>query len=194
MEKFYRVNGGSTQLKGVTPDITIPDPYDGYDEEDLGERHNKSALPWDVIPAANYKPTNSVGNLQQLSLMSKTRIASNPTFKMIQENSEYYKRKKDENEVSLNEKKFRKDQEEVAERSKKMEEQQKKAVLLDVGNTPADNKRLQDDAKRYSDTTAIAKNKDWLKNLSKDIYISETVNILNDLKKSGITMEAVKKD
>lgn len=188
MEKFYRVNGGSTQMKGVTPDIAIPDAYDGYDEEDLGERHNKSALPWDVIPPANYHVTNSVGNLQQLSQLSKSRIAANPTFKLIQENSEYFKKKKDENVVSLNEAKYRKEQEEINEKSKKMEELQKKAVVLDLSNTPADEEKLLDDTKRYSDSTAFNKNKDWLKNVSKDIYISEAVNVLNDLKKSGVSV------
>jgi carboxyl-terminal processing protease len=182
MEKFYRVNGGSTQLKGVTPDITIPDPLDSYDDEDLGERHNKSALPWDVIPPANYKTTNSVGNVQQLAALSQSRIAANPTFKLIQENSEYFKKRRDNNVVSLKEDKFRKDQEEINEKSKKLEDLQKKAVLLDLTN-PA-----EDLAKINVDSTSAAKNKEWLKNLSKDIYITETVNILKDLKKSGMTM------
>ncbi len=195
MEKFYRVNGGSTQMKGVTPDITIPDQLDGYDEEDLGERHNKSALPWDVIPPANYKTTNSVGNLQQLATLSKNRINQNMTFTLIKENSEYFKKKKDENVVSLNEKKYRQQQDEVNEKSKKMEELQKKAVLMEIANTPADEAKLAENAKKFSDTTAISKNKDWLKNVSKDIYITEAVNILNDLKKSGVTlnMDAEKK-
>jgi carboxyl-terminal processing protease len=196
MEKFYRVNGGSTQMKGVTPDITIPDARDAYDEEDQGERHNKSALPWDVIPPANYKVTNSVGNLQQLAALSKSRIANNETFKLIQENSEYFKKKRDENVASLNEKRYRKEQDEINEKSKKMEELQKKAVLLEITNTPADEEKLADNAKKFNDTTAISKNKDWLKNVSKDIYISEVVNVINDLKKSGVTMnmEAGKKD
>jgi len=196
MEKFYRVNGGSTQMKGVTPDITIPDARDAYDEEDQGERHNKSALPWDVIPPANYKVTNSVGNLQQLAALSKSRIANNETFKLIQENSEYFKKKRDENVASLNEKRYRKEQDEINEKSKKMEELQKKAVLLEITNTPADEEKLADNAKKFNDTTAISKNKDWLKNVSKDIYISEVVNVINDLKKSGVTMnmDAGKKD
>ncbi len=177
MEKFYRVNGGSTQLKGVTPDITIPDIYDGYDDEELGERHNKSALAWDEIPAANYKSTNSVGNVRQLATLSESRIVSNPTFKLIQENSEIMKKKKDDNRVSLNEVEFRKEQEELNATSKKLEEIQKKAIVLEMANAPADLKRIN------ADSSAITKNRDWLKFLSKDIYISETVNIINDLPK-----------
>ncbi len=180
MEKFYRVNGGSTQLKGVKPDIAIPDVYDAIDDEDLGERHNKSALPWDEIPAASYKPTNSVGNISQLLQLSKSRIQANPTFKQIQENSLYYKKKKEDNRVSLNEIKYRKDQEETNATAKKLEDLTKNAVLLDMTNPPADMEKIN------SDSTSIAKNKDWLKNISKDIYISETINILNDMPKSGM--------
>jgi len=180
MEKFYRVNGGSTQLKGVSPDINIPDPWDSYDDEDLGERSNKAALPWDEIPAANYKTTNSIGDVKQLAEISENRIKSNSTFKLIQENSEYMKKKKDENTVSLNEKKYRKDQEEINETSKKMDELTKKAATLDIVNLKADLPEVT------ADSTAITKNKDWLKGKSKDIYISETVNIINDMSKSDM--------
>jgi len=180
MEKFYRVNGGSTQLKGVTPDIEIPDAYDAYDDEDLGERHNISALPWDEIPAASYKESNSVGNVHTLAALSESRIKANPTFKLIQENSEYLKKKRENSEVSLNESKYRKEQEELNAISKKQEELQKKAILLDMANAPADMDRIN------ADSTSITKNRDWLKNLGKDIYISETVNIVNDMPKSAM--------
>jgi carboxyl-terminal processing protease len=178
MEKFYRVNGGSTQLKGVSPDIRIPDNFDSYEDEEFGERNNKSALPWDEIPAAIYRPTNSVSNLEQLAKMSESRIKANPTFKLIQENSEYLKKRKEDNKISLNEKQYRKDQEEVNASSKKMEELQKKAVLLELTNPTADMKKVN------TDSASITKNKDWLKNLSKDLYLSETVNIMNDMRKS----------
>ena len=178
MEKFYRVNGGSTQLKGVTPDIDIPDAYDGYDDEELGERHNRSALAWDEIPAANYKTTNSVGNLKQLATLSESRIVTNPTFKLIEENAEIVKKKRDDNKISLNEAEYRREQDELNATSKKLEELQKKSIAMDMTNPPADLSKINDDS------TSMNKNKDWLKALSKDIYISESVNIINDLPKS----------
>ena len=61
--------------------------------------------------------------------------------------------------------------------SKKIEELQKKAVVLDMANAPADLPKVN------LDSTSVTKNKEWLKNLSKDIYISETVNIINDMQK-----------
>lgn len=180
MEKFYRVNGGSTQLKGVKPNVDMPDPYDGYDEEDLGERHSKSALAWDEVPAVSYKATNSIGNMNDVIAMSNARIAANPTFTLIRENSFLIKKKRDENKVSLNETQYRKDQEETNAISKKLEELQKNATLLEVTNPK------EDLAKINLDTASVAKNKDWLKALGKDIYISETVNIINDIKKGGM--------
>ena len=178
MEKFYRINGGSTQLKGVTPDITIPDRLDSYDDEDLGERHNRAALAWDEIPAAQYKPTNSIANIKQLEKASESRIKDNPTFTLIQENSEFMKKKADENTSSLNEAKFKADQDEINATSKKMDELQKKATTLDITNIQADLSRIN------ADSTSINKNKEWTKAVSKDIYISETVNIINDMSKT----------
>jgi len=182
MEKFYRVNGGSTQLKGVTPDIAIPDKYEGFDDDDLGERQNKAALPWDEIPSASYKQTNSVGNLRQLESLSESRISSNPTFKLIEENSEYLKKKSEDKTVSLNEVKYKKEQEEINERSKKLDELLKNAVTLEMANPQADMEKINEDS------TSIKKNKEWLKNKSKDIYISETVNIINDLAKQNMQL------
>ena len=180
MEKFYRVNGGSTQLKGVKPHIDMPDPYDGYDEEELGERHNKSALAWDEVPSVSYKATNSITNLNDVVAMSNARIAANPTFQLISENSHLIKKKRDENKVSLNEAQYRKDQEETNAISKKLEELQKNATPLEVINPK------EDLAKINLDTASVTKNKEWLKALGKDIYIAETVNIINDIKKGSM--------
>lgn len=182
MEKFYRVNGGSTQLKGVRPDVVIPDDYGMFDDDDIGERQHKSALPWDEIPAANYKPINSVGNVKDLAALSESRVQSNPVFKLKQENSEYFKKKREDNRISLNETKYKKEQEEMTARSKKLEEIMKKNELLELTNPMADMEKIN------LDSASIAKNKEWLKNLSKDNYIYETLNILNDLPKTGMSM------
>ncbi len=180
MEKFYRVNGSSTQLKGVTPDIAIPDVYDGYDDEELGERNRKSALAWDEIPSATYKPKNSILNMQQLVQLSQGRINNNPNFRQIQENAQYVKSKRTVTSVSLNEAKYRKEQEEANARSKKTEEMEKSRTTLDITNPAPDMYKIN------LDSASIAKNEDWKKSLAKDIYISETVNIINDMAKSGM--------
>ncbi|MBC7553931.1 MAG: carboxy terminal-processing peptidase [Taibaiella sp.] len=178
MEKFYRVNGGSTQLKGVIPDIQLPDHLDYIDDEDLGERRNKSALPYDEIAPANIRPSNKITNVNELSLMSKSRVEGNQVFKLIEQTSVLRKKKLDDKSVTLNEKEYRKDQEELKALSKKIEEIQKKATTLDLISLAADKERIN------VDSVSINKNKEWLKNISKDIYIGETVNIVNDLSKS----------
>jgi carboxyl-terminal processing protease len=182
MEKFYRVNGGSTQLKGVKPHVDMPDPYDGYDDDELGERHNKSALAWDEIPPVPYKPTNSIPNLPQVISMSNARIAANPTFQLISENARIIKKKRDDNKVSLNEVQYKKEQEEINATSKKLEELQKNSVHLELTNPAADL------AKINLDSASIAKNTEWLKALGKDIYIAETVNIIHDIQKGSMKM------
>jgi carboxyl-terminal processing protease len=182
MEKFYRINGGSTQLKGVTPNIQLPDASDAYDDDDMGsgERRNKSALPWDEVPAANYRTTNSVPNMSELVRKSESRVNSNPNFKQISENAKFIKMKKENNIASLNEQQYKKDQEEINALSKKTEELEKKNTPLDMTNPMADMSRIN------ADSSSVAKNKEWLKNLGKDIYLSEAVNILNDMPKSGM--------
>lgn len=179
MQKFYRVDGGSTQLRGVTPDIHLPDPYELIDN---GERSDIAALKWDEIPAANYTPTNNEGNVSQLAALSASRVAANPIFSEIKESAEEYKKRYDDNVYSLNDVKFRKEQEDVNNTSKKLEELQKKTNSLEFSNPKEDLARIN------ADTTEITKNKDWIKALKKDIYISETVNIINDMEKQGIKM------
>ncbi len=186
MEKFYRVNGGSTQLKGVVPDVALPDAYAFLDDEDMGERKNKAALPYDEIPAAPIRSSNVVVNRAQLAAMSKSRVANNPTFNLIEQTAAARKKKMDNNTVSLNEKTYRKEQEEANAITKKLEEIQKKALTLDMSNLAADKERIN------IDTVSINKNKEWLKNVSKDVYIGETVNILSDLSKSGMKMSVGK--
>ncbi len=176
IQKFYRVSGGSTQLKGVVPDVILPDPYDMLD---YGERHDKAALKYDEIPAAQYTVVNTGMNTADLAAMSKSRVDANPVFGMITSSAQKMKDKQDDNKYSLNEAAYRKEQEEANATSKKMEELQKKGTPLEITN-PKD-----DMAKINRDSSDVAKNNEWLKNLKKDIYLSETVNIVNDLAKQS---------
>ncbi|KXK41517.1 MAG: carboxyl-terminal protease [Bacteroidetes bacterium OLB11] len=81
LQKFYRINGGSTQLKGVTPDIKIPDLYHLID---IGERRDSNSLVWDQIAKAEYKPIVSLVDFKDLISKSNKRISSDPTFDLIE--------------------------------------------------------------------------------------------------------------
>ncbi|PZF73544.1 tail-specific protease [Taibaiella soli] len=179
VQKFYRINGGSTQLKGVTPDVLLPDPYA---EIDMGERRDKCALPWDEIAPAEYEPFANPVNGPTLAALSATRVKNNAIFGLIQANATKLKKQQDDNTAFLDEADYRKELDEANTTSKKLEELQKKGTPLTITN-------LQDDMKRISaDSITTAKNNDWIKNLKKDIYLSETVNIINDLSKQSMNV------
>lgn len=173
-QKFYRINGGSTQLKGVTPDILLPDPYS---EIEIGERRDKAALSWDEIPAANYQPVGSMMFIDDIATLSKKRIANNPSFKLIQESAQKIKARETNNVYSLNENAYRKTLDEANATSKKLEDLEKKNTTLKIVNVREDLDMINQDSSR------ISKNEDWIKNLQKDIYLAETVNILSDMSK-----------
>ncbi|PHM38034.1 carboxy terminal-processing peptidase [Xenorhabdus innexi] len=89
IQKFYRVNGGSTQLKGVTPDILMPT---GEEPADIGESQEDNALPWDSIQPATYSFSKNISELvPSLTKLYRQRIANNPEFKYIDQDIAYYK-------------------------------------------------------------------------------------------------------
>lgn len=98
--KFYRINGGSTQLKGVAPDITFPTVTD---VDEFGESSLENALPWDKLDTANYETVDMLAEekLQQLRQLSKQHIAANPEFNYVMEDAAEYQREKDKKWVSL---------------------------------------------------------------------------------------------
>lgn len=174
IQKFYRINGGSTQLKGVTPDIILPS---AYDDIDMGERRDKAALKWDEIAPASYKVYPYSLNIGELAAASKDRITDNPTFALIQKNAARLKKLQDDNVVSLSEAGYKKEMEEASSISKEIEAAEKKTTPYAISNPKEDMDRIN------LDSTNIRKNEDWIKNLKKDIYLNETVNIVNDINK-----------
>lgn len=105
IQKFYRISGGSTQRKGVAPDIAFPA---AIAPKDTGESVEDNALPWDQIAKANYEPVVKVPDEQalvtKLTEQHKTRIASDLEFKFINEDIVKYQAEKDDTTISLNEK------------------------------------------------------------------------------------------
>ncbi|WP_374050874.1 carboxy terminal-processing peptidase [Xenorhabdus taiwanensis] len=101
IQKFYRINGGSTQLKGVTPDIIMPT---GEEPSELGESQEDNALPWDSIQPAHYTSSKVISELTPLLIkLHNQRIANDPEFKYIKQDIAYYKVIKERNGVySLN--------------------------------------------------------------------------------------------
>ncbi|TYK66762.1 carboxy terminal-processing peptidase [Colwellia echini] len=98
--KFYRINGGSTQHRGVLPDISFPT---AIDPEDWGESKEENALPWDHIQRANYTPLNDLSaDIAYLTPRYLERIKTNPEFNYLLEDISIYQAEKDDKTVSLN--------------------------------------------------------------------------------------------
>ena len=98
--KFYRINGGSTQHRGVLPDIAFPT---AINPEDWGESKEENALPWDQIQQAKYTPLNELNtDIEYLSSLYQQHIKDNPEFNYLLEDISIYQAEKDDKTISLN--------------------------------------------------------------------------------------------
>lgn len=183
-QKYYRVNGGSVQREGVFSDIIMPDRYSYID---MGERDMDNAMPYDKIEAANYKAAKN--NFTNVIANSKKRIASNAQFRLMDENAKWVNEKKDDNTFSLNAEKFKAD---VA----KSETISKKFKALNDYKNNLVFEGLPYEKEIFKKDPALAEKKErWYESLSKDIYVEEALNILNDMqpKSSGKTANNIQK-
>ncbi len=172
-EKFYRINGGSTQLKGVTPDIILPDALEYFK---FREKDNPSALPWDQIQKTNYTLWDGNDNFSQVQTRAKQRVNSDSAFAIIRKNTAWLGTNADK-EYNLNISKYKAQIE-------AMKTVSKQSDSLSKLSTPLDIKPATPDLDRYfnnTDTIKGERNKLWLTSLQKDIYVDETVSILKDM-------------
>jgi len=172
IQKFYRINGGSTQLEGVHSDIMLPSRYTYLE---IGERDEKKALVFDRVPAAEYTLWNNYENFDAVVNNSKKRISTNETFKLIDENAKWLKKSQDDSLIYLNLEAYQKDianHEEAASKFK---------ALRDYTTTLTFNSPLYEQDLVKTDESLAEKREAWHKNLKKDIYIDEALNVLNEL-------------
>jgi carboxyl-terminal processing protease len=173
IQKFYRINGGSTQREGVMSDIIFPDRYTYLD---MGERDEESALPWDKIAPAKYEPLPI--SYDQIIANSKKRIASNTYFNLIDENAKWIFERKDENTFSLNLKQFKKEMALSDAKIKKFK------AISDYNNKLKFNSLPNEIALFEKDTLLKQKRDRWHEDLQKDLYIEETLNIIAEIRAS----------
>lgn len=170
LQKFYRINGGSTQREGVLSDVVLPDRYSYID---MGERDMDNAMPWDKIDRASYSPYNN--NFEPAIRKSRRRIAENEQFKLIDENAKWINERKDEKKFSLNLEQYRKRLEENEKKIKKFKAISKYNNNLTFLSLPSEIERIKTD-------TILEKKRDrWHEMLNSDVYIEEGINILKDL-------------
>ena len=171
-EKFYRINGGSTQLEGVKSDVVFPGRYTYID---TGEKAQDKPLSWDKISPASFQTWESTLNFDYALEQSKKRIASNSYMMLIDEQAKWIKSQQDENTYSLNYENF------INERKNRIEETSK-YNKLDEFKSPFKLETLKVDLPGLEKDTDLKESRlRWEKDLSKDIYLYEAVNVLEDL-------------
>ena len=171
-DKFYRINGRSTQLEGVKSDIVFPDQY-AY--VDMGEKDQDNPLAWDRITPANYVPYGKMDNYEYSLQRSNQRLKENSFTKLIDEQALWVKERQEDNTYALDYESYKSEREKnksYSERFKKLgkfESSYDFQWLPEAGTQEEVNEDL------------IEKRSRWQKSLKKDIYISEAVEILKDL-------------
>jgi carboxyl-terminal processing protease len=173
MQKFYRVNGGSTQLKGVNSDIMLPDKFEKLYK---GEREEEFPMAWDEIKPANITPWTPNWNFDEVKKKSRLRVEGDITFKQINALEEKYKKQADNTLISLNLDKYRAEQKKNNEETDILEKLEKEGKQLNAYAM------AQDLEKIATDSTKKVMNEDWIKGVKKDTYIKEAVNVIKDLK------------
>ena len=176
-QKYYRINGGSTQLEGVKSDIVVPDKYTYVD---FGEKDQENPLEWDKIDPVSYDPWKTFFDYNKSIQASKNRMNSSEFISLIDENAKWIKSMRDRDIYTLNYSKFKKDlllNEEKVKKYKKLSDYSSDLIFKSL---PYEIDLIA------KDSSLGEKRKRWHKNLSKDIYVNESLNVLDDLRLSYV--------
>jgi len=170
-QKFYRINGGSTQLEGVKSDVVLPDRYVYID---AGEKDMKNAMTWDEIAPANYNSLANSDVFNQLIEKSKQRVEENEYFKLIDQNAKWISEQRKDYDYSLNYDKFSQKEERLIQKRKEFDQLKEYKNSFTFSSLPNELEQIK------TDTILGKKRERWHENLNKDIYTEEAVNILDD--------------
>ncbi|MFK7749818.1 MAG: carboxy terminal-processing peptidase [Kordia sp.] len=176
-QKFYRINGGSTQLEGVKSDVVVVDRYSFID---VGEKDQENPLPWDQIDPASYNPWDGYIDYEKTIAKSKSRMADNAQLKLIEENAKWIKKRRDDNVYPLNYAEYKKEadaDEEYAKRFKAISDYDTNLVFTSL---PYEELLMK------KDSTLQGKRQAWHEDLGKDVYVEEAINVLGDIQINNI--------
>lgn len=173
-QKFYRISGGSTQLKGVESDVRVPDRYSYID---IGERDYDNPLPYDKIREADYEVWSGYEGLDDIIADSQKRMDNHEQIALIEEQAKWIKAQRDKNNFPLNFQAYK----------QLMDENDSQAKKFDSINDYKNNlsfKSLPSEVKAFDTDEALKdKRENWHNNLQKDIYVEEAVSLLEDLRR-----------
>jgi len=177
LQKYYRVNGGSTQLKGVVPDVVVPDMYQYLK---IREKDNENALPWDEIKQSSYQAWNTNIDYEAVRRAAAQRIAASQYFTGIQKNADWLNTNADK-EYELNLARYREKQKQIKSVVKDNEKVTRLSSELDITSLEADKKKFFNN----DDKNKGERYQQWLKSLKTDIYIDEAAKVIGDMISSG---------
>jgi carboxyl-terminal processing protease len=172
IQKFYRINGGSTQLNGVVPDIILPDQYEYLK---MREKDEKTALPWDEINPAIFTPWKNKYALTEIISNSQKRVAENPVFTQLKFFVKKLEKFNNEKVYSLKMDIYKSEKKSMSASVKAMDTLLKLPTPLELVNLQQDMDRIE------KDSIKMERNTQFLKVRKTDIHLGETVNIINDM-------------
>jgi len=181
IQKFYRVSGNSTQYKGVTPNIFLPDPY-SYSKN--REQDLDYSLPWDQVKPLKYeKWTKNYFDLKTLKIESAKRISKSKKFKKLQESINFLKKRADDTVASLNVAVVKKRNAESKAFANKLKEEiaNKDVIVTNFENSLKSAEKVKKvDYKKWKKEFEKRKEK-WVEGLQKDIGLEESLYVMNDM-------------
>jgi len=173
-QNFYRINGGSTQLKGVTPDIMLPDAYQLIN---IGEKEYDNALEWSEITPTSYQ--QNIVKLQKkndLIRQSNKRVSQSSNFALVSESASRVKESRDQTKFPLNLSDYSTMMTSRESQNKKFDNLMKDEIPgLQIVNLDSDMPKIK------MDESSIARNDEFIKDLKKDFYLEETLYIMRDM-------------
>jgi len=181
-QKFYRVNGGSTQLEGVKSDVVVPNRYSFID---IGEKDYENPLPWDQIKAAKYKIWDGYIDFAEAIKNSNQRMSNNSQLNLIAENAKWVKEQRDEEIYPLNYEAYENQRLLSQEDAKRFDAIDKYTSNLTYKSLPYE---IELSA---TDTTLREKRDRWHESLTGDVYVEEAINVLEDIKINNIKRSKV---
>ena len=172
IQKFYRINGDATQLKGVNSDVVL---LDNYMYIKTGENENDYAMAWDQISSSKYE-TKPLDAHNKAIKKSQVRVKKNETFNLIEENARRWELQRETNTFPLSLEAYK--AQEVKEKKEGEKYEALNKIVINgfvVKNIPSDLALIN------SEESRVKRNEEWIKGIAKDPYVYEALQIIEDL-------------
>lgn len=171
LQKFYRINGGSTQLRGVSSDIVLPDLYEHYK---IREKDQPDALAWDEMAKADYTTWKYAYDVNNIRASSTERTNGSAAFSTISRDAAWLDKQNDKM-YPLNLKAYQEEQKMMRATAKQIDSVSKLSVPMVITSLPQDTLKYSEDKDKGD------RYKQWVDSRKTDIYLKETVNVMDDM-------------